>query len=112
MSKIGTAVFYGQSGTGYEFEVFTSDTNFNNVSAVYIFTRRTLDSEGQGVHAMLYIGETEELGNRIANHEKWPCVDGHNCNCICIHQEPDENTRLTKETDLRHAYPDTPCNDQ
>ncbi len=32
-----TAIFYGESGDGYQFNIYKSDTNFKNISAVYIF---------------------------------------------------------------------------
>lgn len=112
MGKIGTAKFTGVSGTSYVFDVYTADTKFNDVDALYVFTKRTVDQNGSGSHKLLYIGETDELGRRINSHEKWECVNSNGCNCICIHRETDDRKRLAKETDLRKANPDTPCNDQ
>lgn len=109
MSKLSTATFSGKKGK-YEFTVYTADTNFKDVGAVYIFTKRTV-SKGNGTHDFLYIGETGELGTRIPNHEKWPCVKKNGCNCICVHNESSEKKRLEIEKDLRDAK-STPCNDQ
>jgi hypothetical protein len=110
MGKIADATFSEASGTKYSFGVYTLDTGFKNIGAVYIYTKRTVN-EGKGTHEFLYIGETEELANRLSGHEKLPCVYRHGVNCICVHVEENENTRLKIETDLRHAN-DTPCNDQ
>ncbi len=111
MGKISDATFTGKSGTQYNFEVYTTDTTFNAVGAVYIFSKRAVGLNGIGTHTPLYIGQTESLAVRIPNHEKWPCVNRNGCNCICVHVDGNEDSRLNKETDLRAAY-GTPCNDQ
>lgn len=43
----------------YTFEIYTADTEFNNVGAVYFFTRR---NDNSGSHSLLYIGQSGELG--------------------------------------------------
>ena len=111
MGKLANATFPGASGKNYDFEVYSTDTNFNNVGAVYIFSKRTVNQAGKGTHDLLYIGETEKLGNRIANHEKWRFVRGYGVNAICVHVDTAENSRLAKETDLCRAN-NTPCNKQ
>ncbi len=110
MGKIATVAFAGASGAEYSFEVYTLDTSFNNVGAVYMFTVRTV-SEGKGAHEPIYIGETGELADRYVNHEKWPCVEMHGANCICMHRDDNQASRLDKETDLLRAN-DPPCNEQ
>ena len=111
MGKIADATFTGVSSRKYSFTAYTLDTSFKNVGAVYIFTERRVGSDGNGRHTLLYIGETSELADRLDNHEKWPCVQRHGCNCICVHADEDEDSRLEKVTDLRHGNK-TPCNDQ
>lgn len=109
MSCEGTTEFYGESGTMYKFLVYPAYTKFRDVSAVYIFC--TKSTYGLGFdYSPLYIGETGELGTRIANHEKWECVNSYGCTHICVMTIP-EKDRLAAETDLRHKY-FTPCNDQ
>ncbi len=110
MAKIVDATFNGPKGS-YSFEVYPTNTTFNAVGAVYIFTKRVVDASGKGTHTFLYIGQTESLAARIPNHEKWDCVTRHGANCICVHLDNNERSRLTKETDLR-ASNRTPCNDQ
>lgn len=110
MTKIADATFEGKSGTKYGFSVYTLDTSFKNIGGVYIFSHRSV-SNGKGTHAFKYIGETGDLGERIANHEKWPCVKRNGANAICTHAEANAKKRLDIETDLRNGG-QTPCNDQ
>ena len=103
--------FVGDSGNTYKFTSFTTNTSFSDVGAVYIFTRRRLDSDGTYKYALLYVGETEELGTRIRNHEKWPCVNQYNCDSICVHREEDSSKRLSIEDDLINwGDSPPPCN--
>jgi hypothetical protein len=110
MAKIADATFKGNTGS-YEFEVFPTNTSFRSVGAVYVFTKRETGSDGRGTHTLLYIGQTRSLAERIPGHEKWSCVNANGCNCICVHRDDNETSRLAKETDLRAAT-GTPCNDQ
>ena len=110
MAEIADATFNGKTGT-YQFQVYPNDTAFKAVGAVYVFTKRTVDSSGKGSHALLYIGQTESLADRIPNHDKWPCVKKNGGNCICVHLDHDEASQLRKEADLRAAH-GTPCNDR
>jgi len=108
MAKIADATFSGKTGS-YDFEVYTIDTTFNDVGAVYVFTKRTVDSSGKGTHTFVYIGQTESLADRIPNHEKWPCIKRYNANCICVHRDDNEQSRRRKEADLITGN-DAPCN--
>lgn len=110
MAKIADATFTGKTGK-YSFEVYTTDTSFNAVGAVYVFTKREVGGDGKGTHILLYIGETDSLKDRIPNHEKWPSVKRNGVNCICVHRDDNGKSRLEKETDLRNGN-NTPCNDQ
>ena len=102
-----TVSFRGGSGNSYPFEIYNQNQAFNNVSAVYIFAQLT----SSNTLKPLYIGESGELGTRIANHEKWPCANRNGVTHICVHQVAGEKARLDVETDLRRNY-HTPCNDQ
>lgn len=106
MGKISDATF-----NGYDFEVYPSGTIFKSVGAVYIFTKRVVDSKGKGTHTLLYIGQTESLQDRIPNHDKWSCANRNGVNCICVHRDNNEYSRLDKETNLRRLN-NTPCNNQ
>ena len=108
MSKIADATFHGKTGT-YSFGVYTPDTVFIDVGAVYIFSKRVVGTDGRGTHTFLYIGETHSLADRIPYHEKWPCVQRNGGNCICVHQDDNASSRKAKEKDLLDAHY-TPCN--
>lgn len=110
MGKIADATFKGKFST-YAFEVYTTDTVFNSVGAVYILSRRTVGSDGIGKHAFLYIGQTHSLKDRIPSHEKWHCARNYGVNCICVHRDNNANSRLHKELDLLSVNK-TPCNTQ
>ncbi|MFY9227526.1 MAG: hypothetical protein WAQ98_32945 [Blastocatellia bacterium] len=110
MAKIADITFKGKSGS-YSFEVYPKNTSFNDVGAVYIFTKRKVSSDKKATHTLLYIGQTDSLKKRIPNHEKWPCVEENGVNCICVHRDDNEKSRLNKETDLRVSN-QTPCNEQ
>lgn len=108
--KIANATF-SASRKNYSFTVYSSDTRFRDVSAVYIFTKRTVKSNGKVTHKFLYIGESGELGTRIANHDKWHCVNHYDCNCICVLRVDDSHNRRNIEKVFRNEH-ETPCNDQ
>ena len=108
MAKIADATF-SAGDKDYSFTVYSTDTSFNDVSALYTFTKRTV-SNGKGTHQFLYIGETGELGTRIENHEKWDCVNKSGCNCICIHLVDGLDNRRTIEKAFIQDH-NTPCND-
>lgn len=111
MTKVTSINFTGKSGKSYTFDTYDKKTSFNNVSAVYIFTKRYQRKDGAYTQDALYIGESAELGTRIMNHEKWPCVDKNGCTHISILRISGDKARIDAETDLRNAHK-TPCNDQ
>lgn len=106
-----TYTISGASGKQYTLDTYTKDTTFKDISAVYIFTKRYKGSQDKYFQDALYIGESAELGTRIANHEKWPCVNRNGCTHISIMQISGETARENAETDLRNGNT-TPCNDQ
>jgi hypothetical protein len=103
MAKIEDLELTGASGTRYQFEVYPRNQTFNAVGAVYAVTKRTLQV-GQGIHDVLYIGETGDLSTRFADHHKNDCFDRHGANCICTHVDASEASRLRKEADLVAKY--------
>ena len=109
MGKIADATFKGKTGT-YNFGVYTTDTVFIDVGAVYIFSKRVVGSDGRGTHTFLYIGQTSSLERRIPYHPKWPCAWKGGVNCICVHQDDNANSRIAKEADLLIVN-NPPCNE-
>ncbi len=108
MAKISDATFVGTSGEQYKFEVFTTESKFENVGALYVFTKRT-EQDGKGMQKFLFIGQTRRLEEAMLKHEKWKCLELNGVNCVCVHLDEDEESRLKKEADLLQANT-TPCN--
>ena len=52
--------------SGYTFQVFGTNTTWNDVSGIYIFTYQTT----QGWRAC-YIGQADSFSTRLPNHERW-----------------------------------------
>lgn len=99
LPKGGEIVANIRSILGYSFEMDypLNTTTFNNVGAVYVIyaNQRWLD-----------VGETGELGNRIANHDRkpdWQRNAGGLPIFVGVHQEGNEATRLAIESTLRNS---------
>jgi hypothetical protein len=99
MAKIADATFTGASGSKYTFGVYPFGTTFKAVGAVYTFTVRTV-ANGKGTHSFIYIGQTGDLSERLDDHHKAICIKRNNPNCICVHADSNEKSRLAIETDL------------
>ena len=106
MTQNATVNFTGASGKKYSFIAYATDTAFNEVGAVYIFTKQENNS-----YAPLYIGQTDNLKERIPNHEKWPCVRRNGVNSICVLSDSSQSSRLQTESDLLDKR-NPPCNAQ
>lgn len=112
MAKIEDVIFEGDSGKRYDFIAYTADTTFNDVGAVYIFTKRNLYSDGSYKYTSLYVGQTSSLQDRIPSHEKWPCARKYGVNSICIRLDANVSSRLAIEEDLINwGNSRPPCND-
>ncbi len=111
MAKLGTLTLKGASGTAYSFDVYPADTVWNdNVACVYYVSKRTKKPDGGGDHAVIYVGQTEDLKTRHEDHHKQQCFERHGYNAISIYQERSERARLQIEADLVRAL-SPPCND-
>ena len=111
MTKLGTLTLTGQSGQTYNFDVYPSDASWNSgIACVYYISKRTKKSDGTGSHNAIYVGETEDLKDRLANHHKQQCFDSNGYNAVSIHQESNSQSRLSVESDLIASH-DLPCND-
>src|ERR1700722_3766680 len=109
MAKISTASFKGLFGKPYSFNVYPIDTEFKSMGAVYCITRRHDSGGGNYQHKIIYVGITGDLSTRFNDHHKDSCFRRNNANCICIHADDSEISRLATETDLINQY-NPPCN--
>lgn len=112
MTNIPKVTFSGISGEKYNFEVYAKNVSFNDVSCVYIFTKRVPKPLGGGTHYPLYVGQTGELKTRMSQHHKWDEVNKKGCSHICVHRTDgiSESDRLLIERDLILGL-NCPCND-
>ena len=98
----------GKSGVWFTFEVYSPFFDFSEVPCNYIFAKWN-DSLSQ--YDALYIGETENLNARMANHEKWPCAIHYGVTHIHAHVSSVlKTTRQIEESDLVQKW-NPRCND-
>ncbi len=79
MPKITTLIFKTKSRGEFRFDVYDKSTNFKDLVALYAFMKYEA-----GRWYPLYIGQTTNLGNRIANHNKWPEVNRNGCTHVAV----------------------------
>ena len=97
----------GQSGRIYDHEVHPIGTAFNAKPGNYIFAALS-----GGMWKACYIGQTENLHDRLANHEKEPCAKRYGATHIHAHvTRGGEAARKAEEEDLIRLHR-PPCNDQ
>ncbi len=69
----------------------------------------TEDADGTGTHSQIYVGETEDLKERMADHHKQSCFESNGYNAISIHRESNHYSRAAVEKDLIDSL-NPPCN--
>ncbi len=107
MASLGTVMLNGASGAEYTFDVYTADTIWlDDIACVYYISNVGND----GRQTSIYIGETEDLKERISPHHKQSCFHRYRYNAISIYQEGLQSRRLEIESDLVQHY-SPPCND-
>ena len=107
----GSVTFVGKSGDQYHFQVWSLETRFKSVAAVYFVTKRAYDNGTyrRACHDAIYIGETEDLSGSLAAEAQLQRYRKFGANCICVHPLADEGRRIAVEQDLLAAH-STHCN--
>jgi hypothetical protein len=101
-----TIMWPGKSGREYKYWIHAIDTSFKDEPGNYIFAKQI----SPGKWAPVYIGETESLRDRLANHDKRSCVMRHGGTHVHAHTTSGgQNVRRDEEADLIARW-DTPCN--
>lgn len=103
VKPISSAVFRGKKDR-YGFEVFPIDAELEDVSAIYVISKRKIDKRKKGHHSLVCIGQTESVLGEIKRHKKGKCVKKYQANVISILPEENEQKRLRIETDLKSAH--------
>lgn len=99
---IGAAIFRGKKER-YDFQVYAIDAEIEDVSAIYVISKRKLDKQKRGHHALVCIGQTDSISGEITKHKN-KCIKKHNANVISILPESSEKKRLKIEEDLKAAH--------
>lgn len=110
MAKIGAITLQGASGASYTFDIYPFDERFAQVGAVYLVTHQYKKPDGTIWHDFIYIGQTGNLPERFSGHHKLNCFQRNSANCICVHWDASERSRLAKEADLLRDRT-LPCNE-
>ena len=101
-----TIMWPGVSGKDYKYWIYPMGSSFKDEPGNYIFAKETSSNRCTPI----YIGETDSLENRLANHEKLPCVKRYGGTHIHAHTTPGgEQVRKAEEEDLLAKW-DPPCN--
>jgi hypothetical protein len=101
--KISSAIFRGKK-SAYNFEVFPLEANFNEVSAVYLISKRKTDKHGKAHHSLVCIGNTNSLAKEITQHKKQKLLKQKQANVVCVLFDENEKNRAAIETDLKSNY--------
>lgn len=108
MSDQGTINWPGKSGTQYQYWIYPIDTSFKEAAGNYIFAKQTKPE----YWAPCYIGQTENLNQRLGNHEKEACAKRNGATHIHVHANSGgEQARKKEEKDLIFKW-QPPCNEQ
>lgn len=112
MAQQGTITFEGKSGQKYNFAIWPFNSNWSAVAAVYAVTHSKPSGSDGKTHDPIYIGETDNLAERLGSHHKADCFRKHNANQVCAHQESDGESREAIEADiLANSGYNWVCND-
>ena len=93
----------GASGASYAFRAYPKNSSWNAVAGNYAILRQV--SGG----AVVYVGETENLGDRMANHHRQTCFDRNAWTHLAFRGEGSADRRRAVELDLMAHYKPT-CN--
>lgn len=101
-----TVTLTGASGKQYvAVDVYPRYSSWNSVAGVYLILRKL----ASGRYDTLYVGETDDLAERIANHHKMSCFEQHGWTHLAFLSEGNARTRLIIEADILRGYR-WPCN--
>lgn len=108
MTEAATISWPGKSGAQYKYWIYPIETNFKEAAGNYIFAKETKP----GSWSPCYIGQTENLNDRLGNHEKEACAKRNGATHIHAHLNGSGDTaRKVEEKDLITEWK-PPCNEQ
>ena len=96
----------GKSGKKYRYGIYSMETLWKSQPGNYIFAKKT----SSGKWTPVYIGETDNLADRLPGHEKLSCVRRNGGTQIHAHTNSGgARARRAEEADLLANF-DPPCN--
>ena len=108
MTAPGSVLWPGLSGRRYQYWVYPLGTRFDRVPGNYLFAREATPQRW----LPCYIGQTENLQDRLGDHEKEACARHHGATHLHAHQNlGGEEARKMEEEDLIQQW-QPPCNRQ
>ena len=108
MNKSALIYWKDKAGTSHRFWIYPRGTKFNEpCPGIYIYARETSPHKW----VPIYIGQTENVNLRLANHEQRECVDQNSATHIHVSIITDEKSRLATEKDLIEQWKPV-CNTQ
>jgi hypothetical protein len=107
MSETPTIHWDGKSGKSYKYWIHPIGTSFKEETGNYIFAYESKTNHWRPV----YIGQTENLSQRLENHEKEDCAKRNGATHIHSHINSYKTQRLYEEKDLILKWQPY-CNDQ
>ena len=108
MSEAPSVIWPGQSGSQYQYWIYPIGTAFREEPGNYIFAKGTIP----GGWTPCYIGQTENLNQRLEDHEKEACAKRNGATHIHVHlNNGGEAARRVEEKDLIVKWK-PPCNEQ
>lgn len=108
MTEAPTIMWSGKSGKEYKYWIYPIGTSFKEEPGNYIFAKETKP----GYWLPCYIGQTEDLDDRLGDHEKEACAKRHGATHIHTHlTSGGETVRKAEEKDLILRW-NPPCNEQ
>ncbi len=103
----GEVEWPGASGTRYSYWAYPIGTTLKEEAGNYIFAKQT----ATGRWAACYVGQTENLNQRLGAHEKEACARRNGATHIHAHTAGGEAVRKREEEDLIKGQK-PPCNVQ
>jgi hypothetical protein len=108
MAEAPTIMWRGLSGKEYKYWIYPIGTSFKKEPGNYIFAKETRS----GYWLPCYIGQTENLDERLGDHEKEACAKRNGATHIQTHlASGGEVVRKAEEKDLIQKRK-PPCNEQ
>jgi hypothetical protein len=110
MPSLGKTSLQGGSGKVYRFAIYPLGTKLRKLAGLYVISNRSHDDSTGHQYEALYVGQTEDLSQPFDRHHKSKEFDRCGANCIFLHKDESEDSRIEKERDLIAAL-HPPCND-